>query len=131
MLRHCEETYPSEACGILLGKIGEDERRVTQMVSCRNVANDPLHRYSIDPLELIRVQRQARDAGLEILGFYHSHPDHPARPSPTDLEDAHWIDYSYIITSVEQGKAGETQSFFLSGTREEDKRFTAEDLLIT
>jgi len=65
---------------------------------------------------------------MEIVGFYHSHPDHPARPSPTDLEDAHWIGCSYVITSVVQGKAHETRSFLLNGTLEEDKHFVEENL---
>jgi len=130
MRRYCEQDYPAEACGILLGKSVGDERSVTQVVPCRNAASDSSRRYSIDPGELIRVRRQARASGLEILGFYHSHPDHPAQPSPTDLEDAHWIGYSYVITTVERGKATETQSFLLSGTREEDKGFAEESLLI-
>ena len=128
--RHCEETYPSEACGILLGRNAGSEHRVSQVVPCTNSEPNPSHRYSIDSLELIRVQKQARERGLEIVGFYHSHPDHPAQPSQTDLEDAHWIGCSYVITSVQQGGATETQSFLLCGTTEEDKIFAKDDLII-
>ena len=79
---------------------------------------------------MIRAQRDARERGLEIVGFYHSHPDHPAQWSPTDLADAHWIGCSYMITTVENGRATETNSFVLSGTLEEDKAFLWEELLI-
>jgi len=122
----CEQAYPAEACGILLGHHDRDERRVEQIVPCRNTHSDCSRRYSIDPVELIRVQRQARERGREIVGFYHSHPDHPAQWSQADLEDAHWIGYSFVITSIEQGKATETRSFFLNGTGEESKGFAAE-----
>jgi proteasome lid subunit RPN8/RPN11 len=67
---------------------------------------------------------------MEIVGFYHSHPDHPAQPSPTDLEHAHWIGYSYVITSVTQGEATDTRSFLLSGPKEEDKSLAEEALVI-
>ena len=92
--------------------------------------DDAHKRYEIDPAELVRVQRKARQSGMEILGFYHSHPDHPAEPSPTDLEHAHWIGCSYVITSVQNGKASKTRSFLLSGTREEDKSFVEEHLTL-
>ena len=125
--RHGEETYPQESCGVLLGNASDDERRVAAVVRCRNARdNSPHNRYSIDPAELVRVQCEARDRGLEIVGFYHSHPDHPAQWSQTDFEEAHWIGCSYVITSVERGRAGETRSFLLSGTREEDKKFSAQ-----
>jgi proteasome lid subunit RPN8/RPN11 len=130
MLRRCEEAYPAEACGILLGTNAGDEHCVIQIVACLNAENDPSRRYSIDPLELVRVQRQARDRELQIVGFYHSHPDHPARPSPTDLECAHWISSSYVITSVAQGRAIETKSFLLAGTTEENKHLVEEIVLI-
>lgn len=130
MRRDCKQAYPTEACGILVGQRAGEERRVMQVVACRNSATDSSHRYIIEPVELIRVQKQARAKGLEIIGFYHSHPDHPALPSPSDLEDAHWIGCSYLITSVVQSKSLETRSFFLSGSKEEDKRFAVEDVLI-
>ncbi len=58
------------------------------------------------------------------MGFYHSHPDHPAQWSPTDFAEAHWIGCSYVITAVEKGKAAITNSFLLTGTTEEDKKFS-------
>ncbi len=78
----------------------------------------------------MRIQRQGRDRGLDIVGFYHSHPDHPARWSQTDLAEAHWIGCSYVIISVEQGKAAQTNSFLLTGSVEEDKRFVDEEIRV-
>ncbi len=131
MRRHGEQTYPQECCGVLLGNTVADQRRVAAVVPCRNARDgSPHNQYSIDPVELVRVQREARGRGLEIVGFYHSHPDHPPQWSPADFEEAHWIGCSYVITSVEQGKAAETRSFLLSGTREEDKKFTSEGLAL-
>lgn len=127
--RHGEETYPHECCGVLLGGFEGDARTVREVVRASNIRLDSLHnRYSIDPGELVRIQRQARERGLEIVGFYHSHPDHPARWSATDLAEAHWVGCSYVITSVEKGKAGTTNSFLLAGTVEEDKRFEEEEV---
>jgi proteasome lid subunit RPN8/RPN11 len=125
--RHGEETYPDECCGVLLGRLDEDGREVTKAVRCGNTRSDSAHnRYHIAPQELVRIQRQAREDRLEILGFYHSHPDHPARWSQTDLAEAHWMECSYVITSVEQGKAKITNSFLLTGETEESKRFEDE-----
>jgi proteasome lid subunit RPN8/RPN11 len=76
------------------------------------------------------VQRQARGLGLDIVGFYHSHPDHPAQWSKTDFVEAHWVGCSYIITAVEKGKAATTNSFLLTGTGEEDKQFIDEPIEI-
>ncbi|MFZ0705700.1 MAG: M67 family metallopeptidase [Candidatus Korobacteraceae bacterium] len=129
--QHAEQAYPDECCGALLGKIVAGERHVHLIVPCQNTRVGELSkRYEIDPAELVRVQREARESGMEIVGFYHSHPDHPAQPSPTDLEHAHWIGYSYVIISVKRGQAAETRSFLLSGLQEEDKSFTEEDLSI-
>jgi proteasome lid subunit RPN8/RPN11 len=130
---HGEETYPHECCGILLGTIDidKDERLVKTVIRAGNTRLDSLHnRYSIDPKELIAAQKQARLAALDIVGFYHSHPDHPPRWSPTDLAEAHWIGCSYVITSVVKGKADVTNSFALTGTIEEDKKLVDEQILI-
>ncbi len=124
---HGEQTYPHECCGVLLGHMADDRREVVEVVRCGNTRNDrPQDRYHIDPRELVRIQRQGRERGLDIVGFYHSHPDHPARWSQTDLAEAHWIGCSYVITSVEKGRAATTNSFALQGTTEEDKRFEDE-----
>lgn len=128
---HGEDTYPHECCGVLLGRTTDSVRTVTKSVRCGNTRSDsPHNRYHIAPQELVRIQRQAREDGLEIVGFYHSHPDHPARWSETDLAEAHWIGCSYVITSVEKGTAKITNSFVLSGDDEESKRFADEQVKV-
>jgi proteasome lid subunit RPN8/RPN11 len=128
--RHGEQTYPHECCGVLLGQMDADGGRiVADVVACGNTRDDrPQDRYNIDPRELVRIQRLARERDLEIVGFYHSHPDHPARWSQTDLAEAHWLGCSYVITSVMQGQAQDTNSFALVGANEEDKRLEDEPI---
>jgi proteasome lid subunit RPN8/RPN11 len=128
---HGEETYPNECCGVLLGKSENQMNEVRSLVRAGNTRTDSAHnRYNIAPVELIRIQRQARAQGLDIVGFYHSHPDHPAQWSTTDFAEAHWLGCSYIITSVEQGKAKVTNSFLLSGTEEDNKQFQDQSIEI-
>ena len=128
---HGEETYPHECCGVLLGKSGADGWRVESAVRAGNTRTDSAHnRYHIAPVELVRIQREANKQGLDIAGFYHSHPDHPAQWSPTDFAEAHWIGCSYVITAVAKGKAEVTNSFLLAGTTEEDKRFENETIAV-
>ncbi len=131
--RHGEETYPHECCGVLLGRMHDDGIRiVTSTARCGNTRTDsPQNRYNIDPGELVRIQREGRERGEDIVGFYHSHPDHPARWSSTDLAEAHWIGCSYIITSVEKGKAAITNSFELAGTEENNKQLMDEKIQVT
>ena len=127
--RHGEETYPHECCGVLLGRADGDERAVTSTARAGNTRTDSAHnRYNIDPKDLIRIQREGRGRGEDIIGFYHSHPDHPARWSPTDLAEAHWFGCSYVITSVEKGKAAVTNSFGLTGSDEGDKKLMDEKI---
>lgn len=130
---HGEETYPHECCGVLLGRFEDDgSRTVSRIARCGNTREDsPHNRYHIDPRELIRIQREGRERGEDIVGFYHSHPDHPAQWSATDLAEAHWFGCSYVITSVEKGAAAITNSFELNGSDEADKKFMDEktDLL--
>jgi len=128
---HGEETYPHECCGVLLGHMDGDQRIVTSTARCGNTRDDsPHNRYHIDPRELVEIQRESRKRGEEIIGFYHSHPDHPARWSQTDLAEADWYGCSYAITSVEKGKAETTNSFELSGNDESDKKFSEEKIEI-
>jgi proteasome lid subunit RPN8/RPN11 len=79
----------------------------------------------------VRIEREAGRQGLGIAGFYHSHPDHPAQWSPTDLAEAHWLGCVYVITAVAHGKATDTNCFLLAGATEEDKRFELETLIVT
>ena len=126
--RHGEETYPHECCGVLLGRFDDDgAKAVSRIARCGNTrADSPHNRYHIDPKELVRIQREGRERGEDIVGFYHSHPDHPAHWSSTDLAEAHWFGCSYVITSVEKGAAGITHSFELAGVDESDKKFVDE-----
>jgi proteasome lid subunit RPN8/RPN11 len=131
--QHGEETYPYECCGLLLGHLDEDGTRVvTSTARAGNTRTDsPHNRYNIDPLDQIRIQREARERGEDVIGYYHSHPDHPARWSSTDLAEAHWPGVSYVITSVEKGKSAATNSFELTSSDESEKRFVDEPIEIT
>lgn len=122
---HGEETYPHECCGALLGQHSVQGRlEVVEVVRAGNTRTDSAHnRYNIAPAELVKIEREARGKKLEIVGFYHSHPDHPAQWSQTDFAEAHWLGCAYVITEVAQGRAAMTNSFLLAGTTEEDKHF--------
>jgi proteasome lid subunit RPN8/RPN11 len=129
--RHGEETYPHECCGVLLGRMDGDERIVTSTARAGNTRTDSAHnRYNIDPKDLIRIQRESRGRGEDIVGFYHSHPDHPAHWSSTDHAEAHWLGCSYVITSVEKGRAVLTNSFELTGSDESDKKLVDEKIAV-
>ncbi|MGA2571416.1 MAG: M67 family metallopeptidase [Terracidiphilus sp.] len=127
---HGEETYPHECCGALLGRsAAEGGWRIEAAVKAGNARTDSAHnRYQIAPSELVRIEREARSRGLSIAGFYHSHPDHRAHWSQTDLSEAHWLGRSYVIVAVAEGKAAATNSFLLAGTTEEDKHFEQETI---
>jgi proteasome lid subunit RPN8/RPN11 len=129
--RHGEETYPFECCGALLGRFQNDDRIVEDVIRCGNTRADrPQDRYNIDPRELLAIQRQADERGIAIVGFYHSHPDHPAQWSQTDLAEAHWLSCVYVITAVENGSAARTNAFVLLGDSEEDKRLEPEEISV-
>jgi proteasome lid subunit RPN8/RPN11 len=128
---HGEETYPDECCGALLGESTPEGWRVTGAVRAGNTRTDSAHnRYSISPLELVKIEREARKEGLDIAGFYHSHPDHPAQWSSTDFAEAHWLGCSYLITAVAQGHVEVTNAFLLTGANEEEKRFEHEPIQV-
>jgi proteasome lid subunit RPN8/RPN11 len=129
--RHGEETYPHECCGVLVGELGGDGvKNVQATVRCDNQRSDSLHnRYGINPRDVVRIQREARERAQDIIGFYHSHPNHPARWSQTDLAEAHWTGCSYVITSVIDGIATQTNSFNLVGG-EENKQFEDEEIQV-
>ncbi|HEY1904346.1 MAG TPA: M67 family metallopeptidase [Terracidiphilus sp.] len=128
---HGEQTYPNECCGALLGHSTPDGWQVQAAIPAGNTRTDSAHnRYHIAPLELVKIEREARRQGLGIAGFYHSHPDHPAHWSLTDLSEAHWLGCSYVITAVARGKAAVTNSFLLTGGTEEEKRFEQETIAV-
>lgn len=129
MRAHAEEAYPLECCGALLGTPGAEGWRVKAAMRARNARGEESRSaYAIAPMELVAMDREARQRGLEIAGFYHSHPEHEAMWSATDLAEAHWVGCCSVITAVEQGRATETRAFLLAGTREEDKHFEEEPI---
>jgi len=125
--KHGEQTYPHECCGVLVGDFDDaGSKTVRRVVACGNTRTDSTeNRYNISPAELILIQRESALTGQDIVVFYHSHPDCPAKWSSTDLNEAHWTDCSYVITGVESGKAALTNSFLLLGD-EQSKHFEDE-----
>jgi proteasome lid subunit RPN8/RPN11 len=119
--------YPNECCGAIIGK-DEGENRVVH--SLRPLANsfepgEQFHRFRLDPLELAQVEKEAGGRGMLVLGFYHSHPDHPARPSEYDRQHA-WPFYSYVIIAIEKGKAAAMTSWLLD---EQTEQFFSQPIL--
>jgi proteasome lid subunit RPN8/RPN11 len=132
MRRHAERDYPDECCGVLLGRIGEEEREVVEARACANLRageSRGRERYAIAPEELIAAQREARGRGLVIAGFYHSHPDHPAEPSAADTAEAYWVGSVYVIVSVSAGAAGELAAYLLEAANGE-RRFVPEAVIV-
>ena len=116
-----EKAYPNECCGVLLGAIQhDDDRLVENIIPIHNAreAEEQYHRFKIEPEDFVRAEKEARAQNREALGFYHSHPDHPARPSEYDRNNAFPF-YSYVIVSVEQKKAAELTSWRLTDDRKE------------
>jgi proteasome lid subunit RPN8/RPN11 len=111
--RQSEAAYPAECCGALAGRVdGEGVKDVVRIAPAINRRTDDPHRYLIAPEDLRRLDVELRGEGLEVVGYYHSHPDHPARPSAFDTEHA-WPWYSYLIVRVDRGTAGDAASWRL------------------
>jgi proteasome lid subunit RPN8/RPN11 len=113
--RQGQRAYPAECCGLLAGHPG-DVKEVLRLVAMANRRTDDPHRYLIAPDDLRRAEADLGRSGLEVLGCYHSHPDHPAAPSAFDVEQA-WPWYSYIILRVDRGRAAELTSWVLDDNR--------------
>jgi proteasome lid subunit RPN8/RPN11 len=113
--REGERAYPAECCGVLAGHPGP-AKEVSKLVPVTNRRTDDPHRYLIAPDDLRRIEAQLRSSGLEVLGCYHSHPDHPAAPSAFDIDQA-WPWYSYIIVRVDRARAAELTSWVLVDDR--------------
>jgi proteasome lid subunit RPN8/RPN11 len=113
--RQGELAYPKECCGVLAGTAGE-VKEVVRLVAMPNRRTDDPHRYLIAPEDLRKTTSELRDSELEVVGYYHSHPDHPAVPSHFDSEHA-WPWYSYIIVSVQSGRGAELTSWVLDDDR--------------
>lgn len=124
--RLAEAGYPHESCGLLIGTRGDRGNRVDDVTSARNLDTERAHdRYRLDPDDFARADRLAAQSGRDVVGVWHSHPDHPARPSATD-RDAAWADYSYVIVSVARGRAVDVTSWRLAGDRFVEERLNHE-----
>ena len=114
---HGEETYPHECCGALLGSDGEDSREVVDLLPLANRRDDsPRNRFELTPADVRLAEKTASNKHLDLVGWYHSHPDAPARPSEFDRDHA-WPWYSYIIVSVQQREPRDTKSWRLRDDR--------------
>jgi proteasome lid subunit RPN8/RPN11 len=127
--RHAERTYPEECCGFLLGRMPAPERNgatlVERVVPAANERQDSRHnRFVMSPETVLAAHKEARAAGLAVVGYYHSHPDHPAEPSEFDREHA-WPGLSYLIVAVHGGVVDRARSWRLRDDRE---RFDEEHL---
>jgi proteasome lid subunit RPN8/RPN11 len=125
--------YPNECCGILYGRDVTDgglTRRIVERLEAVSNAFDAgerYHRFSITPQTLMKAEKTASDQGLLVLGFYHSHPDHPARPSQYDLDHA-WPFYSYVIVAVEKRQPGAMTCWVLD---EQSSQFRQQEIVPT
>ena len=123
--------YPNECCGILIGRDvveGESKRRIVDRLEPgRNAfeAAEQYHRFSIDPAQQLKAEKSAEKEGKAVLGYYHSHPDHPARPSEYDRQHA-WPFYSYVIVAIAEGKPVNMTSWVLD---DQTETFSAQDIV--
>ncbi len=126
--RHGEQAYPYEGCGLLLGRTVDGHKIVEEILPVENAreSNAQHNRYLIPPNAVLKGEQLATQKGFDVIGFFHSHPDHPERPSDFDREHA-WPWYAYLITSVQQGRAITTAAWTLA---EDRTRFDSEELKI-
>ena len=137
--RHGAETYPSECCGFLLGREQNGQRVVLEVAPIQNAwqssENNPYeirpedstrNRSLVDPKDYLRIDREAREKGLDIISFYHSHPDHPAQPSEFDRKHALPF-FIYVILAVEKGIPREMTAWLLS---QDGTQFLAEEIAV-
>lgn len=127
--REGSNIYPNECCGIMYGRDTEQGRLVEKLEPVANVFDETerYHRFSISPKQLMDAEKKAGDAGQLVLGFYHSHPDHPARPSEYDRQHA-WPFYSYIIVAISKGSPVDMTSWLLD---EATETFSRQDIVET
>lgn len=115
---HGQQAYPEEGAGLLLGHSNGDRRQVSGILELANSREDGArrNRYLFSPQDYLWGEEQAEQQGLEVLGVFHSHPDAPNRPSDYDREWA-WPSFSYVITSVQDGRPVESRAWLLAGDR--------------
>lgn len=112
-----QKTYPHECCGVMVGSVENGVKTVTQIIPAENQRTDsPANRYLITPDLLNELEKKLKGTDRAIVGFFHSHPDVPARPSTYDQDHA-WPWYSYVIVSVNKGEAGEIHNWKLKDDR--------------
>lgn len=128
ILAHAERDYPHECGGMLIGKFSDDEKTVTETFPLENArAEEDRHdRILILPKDVMRAERYARENGLDVVGYYHSHPDDTAIPSQYDLDHALPV-WSYIIASVLKGKVADLRSWQMEDDR---SKFNEEKLSV-
>ncbi len=128
ILRQAEAAYPLEGCGLLLGRQEDGNKIVEKVLPAGNARESEAqhNRYLIPPDQVVKAERLAAQQGLDIVGFFHSHPDHPERPSDFDREHA-WPWYSYLITAVQAGRAVTTAAWTLADDR---TAFVAEEMKV-
>ncbi len=115
--KHGEATFPYECCGFLIGQVDGDHKSLTEIRSAENEKEENLERrFLITPQKYMEAERYAASIQQDVLGFYHSHPDHPAKPSQFDLDHA-WPNQSYIIVSIMNGSADALTSWNLKEDR--------------
>jgi proteasome lid subunit RPN8/RPN11 len=127
MRGHGECDYPYECCGLMLGQFEDGRKQVVETYPISNAREEEAkrNRFLIQPEELMRGEKYAREKHLDVVGFYHSHPDEPAVPSRYDLEHA-WPTYTYIVVSVENGRAVDLRSWEMESDR---SRFNEEEIV--
>jgi proteasome lid subunit RPN8/RPN11 len=115
---HASAAYPYECCGALIGAAVDDGFvEIVDAKALDNVTEEgPRRRFRVSTADYRQAEARARELGAELLGFYHSHPDHPAQPSPYDLDHA-WPNFSYVIIAVADGRPGDVRSWRLRPDR--------------
>jgi proteasome lid subunit RPN8/RPN11 len=128
---HGEETYNEECCGAVLGYNKDYGREIREIMKFKNEKDaNRQNRYLISSSEYLTAEKTAKEKNLELIGFYHSHPDHPAVPSKFDTDHAFpW--FVYLIVSVEKGKAGDLRGWLLEENREKFNEEILEKIRIT
>lgn len=125
--QHGARTFPEECGGLLLGVVENGERVIRDVLPLENIRKDSRHnRVELNPLDYAKAEREAAKRDLGVWGYYHSHPNHPAIPSGFDLDHAPFVEWSYLIVSVRDGKAEEVRAWTV---REDRSQFDEEEII--
>lgn len=127
--RHGEKTFPEECGGLLLGNVENDTRVIVDVLPLENIRKDSRHnRVELNPLDYMKAEREATKRGLGVWGYYHSHPNHPAVPSGFDLEHAPFVEWSYLIVSVQEGAAADVRAWTV---RQDRSQFDEDEMIVS